>query len=70
MTGRSRSSLAYAAIARPGLALLPTVRRAIHPGDAGVPALLASIDATPQALARGRVAARYADLLPAKAEPT
>ena len=67
---RIRSSLAFAAIARPGLALLPTLRLAVHPGDTGVPALLASIDATLQALARGRVAARYADLLPAKAEPT
>ena len=61
---RIRNSLAFAAIARTGLALLPTVRLAVHPGDTGVPALLASIDATLLAFARGRQAARYADLLP------
>ena len=61
---RIRSSLAFAAVARAGLALLPTVRLAVHPGDTGVAALLSSIDTTLAALARGRQAARYADLLP------
>ena len=60
---RIRSSLAFATVARPGLALLPTVRLAVHPGDTGVPALLASIDATLVAFTRGRQAARYAELL-------
>jgi hypothetical protein len=39
------------------------VRVAVHPGDAGVPALLKSIDHTVAALVREREPARYADLL-------
>jgi hypothetical protein len=60
---RIKSSLAFAALARHGLGLLPNVRLAVHRGDTTVPALLGSIDAALVALQRGRVAARYADLL-------
>jgi predicted deacetylase len=60
---RIRSSLAFAAIARTALRPLPTLRVAVHPGDTGVPALLASIDATLAAACRRRTPGRYADLL-------
>ncbi|QXQ05047.1 polysaccharide deacetylase family protein [Sphingosinicellaceae bacterium] len=60
--GRIRSSLGFAAVARTALAVLPTVRVAVHPGDTGVPALLASIDATFAHFAARRTVARYADL--------
>ena len=60
---RIKSSLAFAALARHGLGWLPNVRLAVHPGDTTVPALLGSIDAALLTLQRGRVAARYADLL-------
>jgi uncharacterized protein len=56
------SSLAFARVAWPALAPLPTVRVAVHPGDAHVPALLASIDRTVRRFAPGRETARYADL--------
>lgn len=59
---RIRSSLVFAALARVGLQPLPTVRIAVHPGDAHVPALLRSIDATLAAF-RGRRVAQYSDLL-------
>ena len=59
---RIRSSLAFAAIARTFLQPLRTVRVAVHPGDAHVPALLRSIDATLAAF-RGRRVAHYSDLL-------
>jgi len=58
---RIRSSLAFAALARFALQPLRTVRVAVHPGDAHVPALLRSIDATFAAF-RGHRAAHYADL--------
>jgi predicted deacetylase len=58
---RIRSSLAFAALARFALQPLRTVRVAVHPGDAHVPALLRSIDATFAAFG-GRRAAHYADL--------
>ncbi|WP_310496476.1 polysaccharide deacetylase family protein [Sandarakinorhabdus sp.] len=61
--GRIRSSLMFAGLARHGLALLPNVRVAVHPGDTGVPALLHSLDATLAALMQGRSAGRYAELL-------
>lgn len=61
---RIASSLAFARLAWPLLAALPTVRVAVHPGDAHVPALLASINRTLTRFARGREVARYADLLP------
>ena len=60
--GRIRSSLFFARAARFGLRALPTVRVAVHPGDTGVPALLASLDATLDALLPGRIAGRYGDL--------
>jgi predicted deacetylase len=59
--GRIASSLAFAALARVALQPLRTVRVAVHPGDAHVPALLRSIDATFAAFS-GRKAAHYADL--------
>lgn len=59
---RQLSSLAVAALARSGLRGLDVARVAVHPGDTGVPALLDSIARTYRALARGRVAARYAQL--------
>jgi len=56
------SSLAFAALARRALQPLRAVRVAVHPGDAHVPALLRSIDATLAAFG-GRHAAHYSDLL-------
>ena len=64
---RIASSLAFAWAAWPALAPLPTVRIAVHPGDAQVPALLASIDRAVRRFRRGRDVARYADLLPHQA---
>lgn len=59
---RRRSSLAVAALARTVLNGQRTVRVAVHPGDTSEPVLLASIDATISALAKGRHVGRYADL--------
>jgi predicted deacetylase len=59
--GRIASSIAFAALARVALQPLRTVRIAVHPGDAHVPALLRSIDATFAAFG-GRKAAHYAEL--------
>jgi len=59
---RITSSLAFAALARRALQPLRAVRVAVHPGDAHVPALLRSIDATLAAFG-GRHAAHYSDLL-------
>lgn len=59
---RQASSLAFAALARHALKPLPTVRVAVHPGDASVPAILKSIDRTIGTLARGRSPGRYAEL--------
>lgn len=59
---RIASSIGFAALARHALAPLRDVRVAVHPGDAHVPRLLASIDATFARLLRGRRAARYAEL--------
>lgn len=58
---RQLSSLAAAAALRRALQPLPNVRIAVHPGDTGVAALLASITATFAAFG-GHRAARYADL--------
>ena len=60
--GRIASSLAFAALARTALAPLRVARVAVHPGDTGVPALLASIDTTISHFAARRTVARYADL--------
>jgi len=66
---RIMSSLAFAALARVALQPLHAVRVAVHPGDAHVPVLLRSIDATLAAFG-GRRAAHYADLLgPSRVEP-
>ncbi|HTI31028.1 MAG TPA: polysaccharide deacetylase family protein [Sphingomonas sp.] len=62
---RIASSLAFAAAARTALHALPTIRIGVHPGDTGVPAILASIDRTVSSFARRRTAGRYADLLAA-----
>jgi len=59
---RRASSRAVAAAARLALGGQRVVRVAVHPGDTNHPVLLASIDATISALARGRVAARYGAL--------
>jgi len=59
---RQASSLAFAALAQHALKPLQTVRVAVHPGDAYVPAILKSIDRTIGALARGRSLAAYAEL--------
>jgi len=61
--GRIRSSLAFAALARRVLPVLPTLRVAVHPGDVTVPALLTSIDKTLATFARSHAPARYAGLL-------
>jgi predicted deacetylase len=61
---RIASSLAVAALGRQVLALLPVVRVAVHPGDVGVPAIMASIDATLARLVTSHTPSRYADLLP------
>lgn len=62
---RTASSLLAAAVARRALGPLETVRVAVHPGDVTKRSILDSIDATLAALARKRVAGRYADLLAA-----
>ena len=61
---RIASSLAFAALARHALRLLPTVRIAVHPGDVAVPRLMQSIHRSFTTLSRGRVTGRYGDLLP------
>ena len=59
---RTASSLFFASLARHALRPLSTVRVAVHPGDTSKPEILASIDATVSALARGRSITRYAEL--------
>jgi len=57
---RIASSIAFAALARTALPhVLPTLRLAVHPGDCGVPALLASIDSTLRRFLRTHRASRY-----------
>jgi uncharacterized protein len=53
--------LFFSRFARMALRPLPVVRVAVHPGDAHVPALLGSIDATLRAFGRRR-AGRYSEL--------
>ncbi|MEI6417692.1 MAG: polysaccharide deacetylase family protein [Sphingomonadales bacterium] len=60
--GRIRSSLLAAGLLRHALLPLPVVRLAVHPGDTGVPALLASIDASLARLRQHHAPGRYADL--------
>jgi len=59
---RIASSLIVAALARRGLKRQRTVRIAVHPGDTGVPRLLASIDRTISAFTATREVGRYAGL--------
>lgn len=62
-TMRTASSLAFAALARPALQPLRTLRLAVHPGDTTKPSILDSVDATLQAFSRRHVPSRYCDLL-------
>jgi hypothetical protein len=59
---RQRSSRFFASLARTALAPLPTVRLAVHPGDTGVPSLMASINQTISHFAQHRTVARYSDI--------
>lgn len=59
---RIASSLAFSALARMALPIMPTVRIAVHPGDTTVPALLDSIDRTVRRFARSHRPGRYAEL--------
>ena len=59
---RIASSLLAARALPAILSAAPVVRVGVHPGDAGVPALMASIDRTVARLSRSREAARYAAL--------
>lgn len=59
---RQLSSRFFARVAKIGLAGQRDVRLAVHPGDTNVSQLIQSIDATLAYFAKGRVAARYADL--------
>ena len=59
---RVASSLAVAALARRALDAQRVVRVAVHPGDTGVPSLLASIDRTLDVMAPRRRLTRYAEL--------
>lgn len=61
---RIASSLLAANVLPPLLRFAPVVRMAVHPGDAGVPSLLVSIDDTLRRLCRSHVPARYDALLP------
>lgn len=60
---RAASSIAFAAAARTLLQPQRVVRIGLHPGDAGSPLLLDSIDRTLRAFRAGRTPALYADLL-------
>ncbi len=60
---RRLSSRMVAAAARVASSPLDVLRIAVHPGDTTRPELMASIDATFAACARGRTISRYADLL-------
>jgi predicted deacetylase len=62
-TMRTASSLAFAALARPALQPLRTLRLAVHPGDVTKASIVASVDATLRAFSRRHVPGRYADLL-------
>jgi predicted deacetylase len=62
-TMRTASSLAFAALARPALQPLRTLRLALHPGDVTKPSILKSADATLRAFSRRHVPSRYSALL-------
>lgn len=61
---RIASSLLAAAVVPPLLRFKPVARVAVHPGDTGVPALLASISGALSRLSRSHAPGRYAQLLP------
>lgn len=60
---RIRSSLLAARVLPPVMRRSQTARIGVHPGDTGVPALVASIDRSIARVARSHRPARYADLL-------
>ena len=60
---RKASSIGFAGLACALLRPMPVVRLAVHPGDAGCPRLMASIDRTVAAFSAGREPARYRDLM-------
>ena len=60
---RIASSLLFATLARTALRPQRVVRVALHPGDTGVPSLVASIDRTLRRFARTHQPAGYADLV-------
>ncbi|EIZ79305.1 polysaccharide deacetylase [Novosphingobium sp. Rr 2-17] len=62
-TLRTASSLAFAALARPALQPLKTLRLAVHPGDTTKLSILRSVDATLRAFSSRHVPSRYCDLL-------
>ncbi|WP_242122546.1 DUF2334 domain-containing protein [Sphingobium sp. Sx8-8] len=64
---RIASSLLAARLLPPLLRFAPVARVAVHPGDAHVPALLASIDRVLRWLGRTHRPARYGDLLAERA---
>lgn len=59
---RIASSLLVAALGRRALTRQRTVRIAVHPGDTGVPRLLASVDRTIDTFTATRQVGRYGDL--------
>ena len=62
-TARTASSLAFAVLARQVLDPLPTVRVAVHPGDAAKDSILCRIATTLSCFAKSRQVARYRSLL-------
>lgn len=62
---RITASLLAARVLPPLLGFAPVARVAVHPGDAHVPALRASIDRALARMTRTHMPARYADLLAA-----
>jgi len=60
--GRVASSLFAARLLPPFLRRMPVARIGVHPGDAGVPALMASIDRAIAYVAKSHRPARYGDL--------
>ena len=60
---RKACSIGFAGVARTLMRSIPVVRLAVHPGDAGCPALMASIDMTVSAFSAGREPARYRNLM-------
>jgi len=60
---RKACSIGFAGVSRRLLRSIPVVRLAVHPADAGSPALMASLDATVSAFRTDREPARYRDLM-------